>query len=124
VIVPVPLHWTKRLNRGFNQAELLARQLARLEGRRLALAVRRIESTTSQTAFHSRQARRRNLIGAFRLTRPDLLDGRKVLLVDDVMTSGATLQAVARVIRRGCRPAEMRAVVLASANPLETDLAV
>jgi ComF family protein len=124
IVVPVPLHWMKRLSRGFNQAELLAHELARIGHLRVANAVRRVEMTTSQTAFHSRMARRRNLRKAFVLTRPDLLDGKRVLVVDDVMTSGATLQAVARTIRHGCKPAEMRAVVLASANPLQTDLAI
>lgn len=123
VVVPVPLHWSKRLSRGFNQAELLARELARIGNLKVALAVRRVEMTRSQTAFHSRLARRKNMRRAFRVIRPDLLDGRKVLIVDDVMTSGATLQALARAIKVGCRPAEFRAVVVASANPLHTDLA-
>ena len=124
VIVPVPLHWTKRIGRGFNQAELLARELAKAADLKVALAVRRVEMTSSQTIFHSRVARRRNLRKAFRLTRPDLIEGKKVLIVDDVMTSGATLQALARAIRRDGRPAELRAIVLASANPLQTDLAI
>lgn len=124
VIVPVPLHWTKRLSRGFNQSELLAHELARIHPLRVVIGVRRVKATPSQTGFHSRAARRENMRQAFRVIRPDLLEGRKVLIIDDVMTSGATLQAVARAIRRGCRPLEMRAVVLASANPLETDLAI
>lgn len=123
VVVPVPLHWVKRLSRGFNQSELLAREIAGRTGAKVASAVRRITATPSQTAFHSRQARQRNLDNAFRLVRPDLLEGRRVLIVDDVMTSGATLQAVARTIQGGCQPAELRGLVIASANPLTTDLA-
>lgn len=124
VIIPVPLHWTKRLSRGFNQAELLADELARAGNLKVANAVRRIEMTRSQVAFHSRAARQKNIRRAFRLTRPDLLHGKNVLIVDDVMTTGATLQAIARIIKTGCRPASFRAIVVASANPLQTDLAV
>lgn len=124
-IVPVPLHWTKRLSRGFNQAELLADALASIASLKVARAVRRVQMTRSQTLFDSRKARQENIHSAFRLTRPDLLDGRNVLIVDDVMTTGATLQAMTRAIKDGrCRPKSFRAVVVASANPLETDLAV
>ena len=124
VIVPVPLHWTRRFGRGFNQAELLANELASLADLKVACAVRRIQMTRSQTAFHSRAARRHNIRNAFRLSQPERLEGRRVLIVDDVMTSGATLQAMARAIKLGCKPKELRAVVIATANPLKTGLAV
>ena len=72
--------------------------------------------------FQSRSRRRGNLLNAFRLAHPDLLHKRHVVLIDDVMTSGATLQAVARAIRQGAKPASLSAIVLATANPLKSDL--
>ena len=122
VLVPVPLHWMRRFGRGFNQAELLARALARPHRLPVVASLRRVKATTSQTAFHSRQARRKNLKHAFRLVDGEKLDGRRIVIVDDVMTSGATLQTVARTIRRGSRPASISAIVIATANPLKSDL--
>jgi ComF family protein len=122
VLVPVPLHWLRRFHRGFNQAELLAKSLGRSHRLPIVRAVGRSRSTTSQTAFHSRQARRKNLKHAFRLLDARMLHGRRVVIVDDVMTSGATLQTVARTIRLGCRPAAVSAIVIATANPLKSDL--
>ena len=122
VLVPVPLHWRRQFGRGFNQAELLARALARRRGIAVINAVARTRFTTSQTAFASRAKRRRNLRLAFRLRHASLLEGRRVVLIDDVMTSGATLDAMARAIRAGCRPASLSAIVIAAANPLSSDL--
>ena len=122
VVVPVPMHWLKRFNRGFNQSELLAKALAKRHRLPVIRAVRKLRQTTSQTAFHSRAARRKNLRHAFAVTAPRSLEGRHVVLVDDVMTSGATLQTIARAIRRECRPASISAVVIATANPLKSDL--
>lgn len=122
VLVPVPLHWRRHFGRGFNQADLLARALARHRGLIVAHVVSRARATSSQTAFHSRAARRRNLTGAFRLRHPFFVDGRHVVIVDDVMTSGSTLQAIARAIRAGARPASLSAIVVAAANPMKSDL--
>jgi ComF family protein len=122
VVVPVPLHWLRRFHRGFNQSELLALALAKPHRLPVVRAVGKVRRTTSQTAFHSRASRRRNLRHAFALLDGRLLEGRHVVIVDDVMTSGATLQNVARTIRRGCRPASLSAIVIATANPLKSDL--
>jgi ComF family protein len=122
VVVPVPLHWWRQFQRGFNQAELLAQALAKSRRLPVVRAVRRVRYTTSQTAFNSRVRRRRNLQHAFKLILPELVDGRRVLLIDDVMTSGATLQAMARAIKLRAKPKSFSAVVIATANPLKTDL--
>jgi ComF family protein len=116
VVVPVPLHWTRRRTRGFNQARDLARAL-RLEAP-VRRALRRVRATPPQTDLPAAQ-RHRNVRGAFALARNAAagarsLDGACVLLVDDVCTTGATLEACARVLKAaGVR--EVRAVTAARA---------
>ena len=93
VVVPVPLHRTRERKRGFNQTALLGAKL----NRRLQLnLVRRRRNTDSQTGL-TRSQRARNVQAAFECRRP--IEGT-VLLVDDVQTTGATINEVARVLRR------------------------
>ncbi len=99
VVVPVPLHWRRRLDRGFNQSELLARAVARRYGLRVTNAARRKRITTAQAGL-SNAKRRANVAGAFQVVRPRAIAGRRVLLVDDVMTTGATAGACAAALRR------------------------
>jgi ComF family protein len=98
-VMPVPLHWRRRLERGFNQSELLARAVARRYGLRVTNAVRRKRPTPAQAGL-SHAGRRANVVGAFKVTRPQAVAGRRVLLVDDVMTTGATAGACAAALRR------------------------
>ena len=103
IIIPVPLHSSKLSQRGFNQAELIARAALRLpEWRHLRLDTRalvRHRETVSQAGL-SRHQRRENIRGAFRVSCPGAVVGRDVLLVDDVFTTGATVSECARVLRR------------------------
>lgn len=96
----VPLHRAKARERGFNQAELLARQLAGLANLfHLEGAASRIKNTPSQTSL-SKAERRGNMEGAFRVERQDLVRGRRILLVDDVATTLATLEALAAELKK------------------------
>ena len=101
-VVPVPLHRRRLFSRRFNQSALLAERIARLSRRDYtAEAIARVKATRHQVGL-SRPERQRNLSGAFKVLpemRP-LVEGRRVLLVDDVMTTGATANACARVCLR------------------------
>lgn len=105
VLVPVPLHPRKRRERGFNQSELLAAALARALGGNppVEKLLRRVVDTPSQTRL-GRRARRENLKNAFALCRGVRLDrSLRYILVDDVFTTGATLEGCARILRQaGC----------------------
>ncbi len=103
-VVPVPLHRRKLRRREFNHAELIAKAALKLcpAGGRLQLlptALERKRETPSQTGLTSHQ-RRENVRGAFGVSRPEIVRGREVLLVDDVYTTGATVSECARVLRR------------------------
>ncbi len=100
VVVPVPLHWRKKWQRGFNQSELLAAAVAKRRGVPLLKALRRKRPTAVQASL-AIAGRRRNVAGAF-VTLPDAeLKGKRILLIDDVMTTGATAGACAAALKRG-----------------------
>lgn len=102
LVVPVPLHAGKWRQRGFNQAELIARAALKLEpSRRFELKplLDRTRETQSQIGL-SRHQRRENLRGAFAVKTPEEVRGLEVLLVDDVFTTGTTVSECARVLRR------------------------
>ena len=99
LVIPMPLHWRREWQRGFNQSELLARATARRCGIPMVKAVRRVRATTTQAGL-SHARRRENVAGAFRVKKPAAVEGRHVLLIDDVMTTGATASACARAIKR------------------------
>ncbi len=115
VLVPIPLHWRRQFSRGYNQSRVIVAKLARLTGLPVRNAVRRIRDTGTQTALPFSR-RDENVRGAFALTSPRGLVGRRILLIDDVMTSGATLRAVARALAPA-KPAGISALVLAVADP-------
>ncbi|HEX5064617.1 MAG TPA: phosphoribosyltransferase family protein [Myxococcota bacterium] len=94
-VVPVPLHAARLRQRGFNPAASLARDLAGASGAPLAFALTRVRDTPSQTGL-GRAGRRANVRGAFRVSGSH---GACVWLVDDVVTTGATLEECARVLR-------------------------
>ena len=114
LVAPVPLHWTRLARRRYNQSALLSAEVARLAGlRHVPDLLQRRRRTPSQEG-RSRSEREENITAAFRLTprHHALLQNAEVLLIDDVMTSGATLaEACASLRAAGC--AEVSVAVLA-----------
>ena len=100
VLMPIPLHRWRLWGRGFNQSGLVAQEL----GRRWGLAVdsgslARVKRTRPLKGLNHIQ-RRKAVAGAFKVLRPDVIRGRTVVLIDDVLTSGSTAEACARILRR------------------------
>jgi len=97
VVVPVPMSSRRRLERGYNQAELLARALANSLKLPMANCLAKTRETLAQSGL-DRQERLLNLTGAFKVITGEAIWGKEVLLVDDVLTTGATAGECARVL--------------------------
>jgi ComF family protein len=98
LFVPVPLHWSRRLARGYNQSHVLATRLKH-PAARISRDLVRIRRTKLQPAVASAAARARNVAGAFAVRRGHDFAGRRICLVDDIKTSGSTLNECARVLK-------------------------
>lgn len=103
LLVPVPLHWTRLFQRRFNQAGLLAQALSRLGGVPVAVDLLVRRRRTPSQGNRNPTERRRNVQGAFALRRgrQPRIEGKRILLIDDVMTTGATIEACAETLLEG-----------------------
>ncbi len=116
VVVPLPKHWWKRLRRGTNSAELLAESVGRELGRPIVRGGLRCRRMTRKQSLLTMEERRRNAAGSLALAGRREWAGRDVLLVDDIMTTGATASEAARVLKQaGAR--RVRVAVVARALP-------
>ena len=98
-VVPVPLHWRRQWKRGFNQSELLAKTICRRTAVPLVRALRRRHATQTQAGL-SNTNRRRNVASAFQCKRTEAVAGKRILLIDDVMTTGSTAAACAVALKK------------------------
>ncbi|MCD7890806.1 MAG: ComF family protein [Ruminococcus sp.] len=99
VIIPVPLHKRDKFSRGYNQVELIAKQMsAKLKIPVCFKAVEKVRHTSSQKSLTNAE-RLTNLSGAFAAARPELIQGKSILLIDDVCTTGATLSELTRLLK-------------------------
>ena len=113
-LAPVPLHRRRQVQRGYNQSDVVARRMA--GNLAVVSPAMRVRDTRTQTELRSREARAENLRDAFLLANPNVIADRRVVLVDDVMTSGATLLSLARTLKPA-KPASLSAIVMAVADP-------
>jgi ComF family protein len=117
ILVPVPLHIRRHISRGYNQADVIARRMGKTCRIPVVNAIKRVRNTETQTHMTSHAKRVDNVRGAFALRRrASALEGKHVVLVDDVMTTGSTLQSVGRLLRQA-NPRSLCAIVLAIADP-------
>jgi ComF family protein len=118
VVIPVPLYPARLVERGFNQSALLAAPVAKdFDAQFLPRGLVRIRDTESQVGL-DRAARRVNAIDAFLVSRPLVVSGKRVLLVDDVRTTGSTLAACASaLVQSGAR--DVRTIVVAQTDQTE-----
>lgn len=100
VVAPIPLHVRRMKEREFDQAYLIARQVAEITGLPLAVDMLTREKETEVQASKSKRERLKNVRGAFRVNRPEEWKGKDILLVDDVFTTGATVNEAARVLKK------------------------
>lgn len=125
IVVPVPLHRRRLWQRRYNQSALLAQRLVSGAGKQFdPFLLVRTRPTPSQAEMPSPKARRRNMQGAFRVpeNRRRQVAGKVILLVDDVLTTGATVEACARALKRAGAAKVLVLTIARVARPLPRDI--
>ncbi|MCX6738577.1 MAG: phosphoribosyltransferase family protein [Candidatus Parcubacteria bacterium] len=101
LIVPIPIHKKRRKERGYNQSELLAKELSLLNPPLFTLenkALFKTKATPSQVSVKDREKRLKNIKGSFIIKNPEKIIGKKVIIIDDIATTGATLSEARRLL--------------------------
>jgi len=115
LVIPVPLHTTKLRRRGYNQSEPFAQGLSESMGLVMGTEiVCRVVKTATQT-HRTKHQRWKNVQGVFRVEQPKLIENKRILLVDDIVTTGATLESCAsELISAGCKEISIAAIAAAA----------
>lgn len=101
ILVPIPITRSRKRTRGFNQAEALAQAIARRDPSLVVIDVlEKIRDTTPQAKLKNRTERLNNLTGCFRVSDPSSVQGRNIILIDDIATTGATISEAKRVLKK------------------------
>ena len=114
IIIPAPMHWTKRMVRGYNQTEWLARGISRECGLPVANLLKATRKHRTQTRL-SASERADNLKDSMLLTDAGAINGRRVLIVDDIITTGATMRTAVEAVAAG-KPASVSVLALGAAK--------
>lgn len=114
VIISIPLHPGRERERGFNQAKLLAEITARHFNLPLIEALKRIKNNKPQVKIKGLEKRAKNISGCFEIKHPELVKGKNIILVDDVFTSGATMNEAVKILKKN-NAKKIIALVLAKA---------
>ncbi len=112
-----PLSRRRKLLRGYDQSQLLAMDLSRRTGVPCEGLLRKIRNTPAQSGLHTAEARKKNAAGAYRAVKPEYIKGKRILLVDDIVTTGATLSECAAVLEKA-GAAEIVALAVACSRKL------
>jgi ComF family protein len=113
-LVPVPLHPKRKKRRGFNQAQAIAEELEKIKGIQVAKGILvKVKNVPAQTSLEA-EDREKNVIGAFRVSKKVHAKGKRLLLIDDVYTTGATIRECSRVLKKAGAK-EVKAITIAQA---------
>jgi competence protein ComFC len=99
-LIPVPLHKSRYRERGFNQSDIVAEGISKITGLSVLKNVLKRKKNTKDQTNLSREQREENVRGAFVVSEPEMINGKKIILVDDVITTGATLSECARMLKQ------------------------
>ncbi len=114
IIAPIPLHPGRERKRGFNQAELLVKFIGPKLNLEFAAALKKVKNSKPQAQIKNNEERIKNTEGCFKIKNPELVKNKNVVLVDDVFTSGATMNEAVKILKN-CGAKKIIAAVLAKA---------
>lgn len=100
IITPIPLHWRRKLKRKYNQADILGELLAKKLGKPYHSYLLKRKRNTIAQEHKTAKDRLQNVKGAFQINKPDLVKGKTILIIDDVLTTGATVNACAKELKK------------------------
>jgi len=101
LIIPIPLHPSRERGRGFNQSEAIAEEISKTLGVKLMTGnLIRIKNTKPQPEIKGLEKRQENIAGCFAVKNPELIKGKKIIPIDDVFTSGSTMNEAVKILRK------------------------